>query len=161
MNTAIPYQTAAARPAVELASLRRRLASMLYESLPTFGVGAVLWFAPIVGLGVAFGINVHKYANLFWLIGVLGVYFVFVWHRLGHTLAMQTWRLQLVDAATGKVPSLRQCIIRYALAWPSVLLIISGIGILWAAYVDRDRQFIHDRLAGTCLVFDPQLLAGK
>lgn len=131
---------------------------MLYESLPTFGVGAALWFAPIVGLGVVFGINLNKYANLLWLVSVLGGYFVFVWHKLGQTLSMQTWRLQLVDAATGRAPSLRQCIIRYVLAWPSLLLIVSGVGVLWAAYVDRDRQFVHDRLAGTCLVFDPPQL---
>jgi uncharacterized RDD family membrane protein YckC len=154
MNTVTSHPTAVGRPAVELASLRRRLASMLYESLPTFGVGAVVWFAPLVGLH-GMGMNVPGWLEWLSLFLLMGVYFVFVWHRLGQTLAMQTWRLQLVDATTGKAPSLRQCIIRYATAWPSLLLIVSGVGVLWAAYVDRDRQLIHDRLAGTCLVFDP------
>ncbi|MDB5815783.1 MAG: hypothetical protein JWN23_2900 [Rhodocyclales bacterium] len=160
MNT-IVSQTATVRPAVELASLRRRLASMLYESLPTFGVGAVIWFAPLVALGTGFGVSVPGWLEWLSLFLVMGAYFVFVWHRLGQTLAMQTWRLQLVDATTGKAPSLRQCMLRYALAWPSVLLILSGVGVLWAAYVDRDRQFAHDRLAGTCLVFDPPRLVKK
>ncbi len=161
MNTVISQQTAMARPAVELASLRRRLASMLYESLPTFGVGAVIWFAPLVALGTCCGIRVPGGIEWLGLFLLMGAYFVFVWHRLGQTLAMQTWRLQLVDAATGKSPSLQQCMLRYALAWPSLLLIVSGVGVLWAAYVDRDRQFIHDRLAGTCLVFDPPRLIRK
>lgn len=142
------------RPAVELAGLRRRLACMLYESLPSFGVGAVLWFAPLVGLQAA-GIDLHGGFEWLLLIGVFGIYFVFVWHKLGQTLAMQTWRIQLVDAASGRAPSVRQCILRYLLAWPSLLLTLSGIGILWAAFVDRDRQFVHDRLAGTCIIFDP------
>ena len=150
MNTAAS-SASADKPIAELASLRRRLASMLYESLPTFGVGAVLWFAPLVGLHAA-GFNVSGGLEWLFLFSVLGGYFVFIWHKLGQTLAMQTWRLQIVDAATGKAPSLRQCLIRYVLAWPSLLLIVSGVGVLWAAFVDRDRQFPHDRLAGTCLI---------
>ncbi len=39
--------------------------------------------------------------------------------------------------------------LRYALAWPSLL--VFGVGFLWA-FVDRDRQFLHDRLAGTRIV---------
>jgi uncharacterized RDD family membrane protein YckC len=158
--TTLPSQATAGRPAVELASLRRRLAAMLYESLPTFGVGAVIWFAPLVGL-LGFGMKVPGWLEWLSLFLILGVYFVFVWHRLGQTLAMQTWRLQLVDATTGKAASLRQCILRYVLAWPSLLLLVSGVGVLWAAYVDRDRQFVHDRLAGTCLIFDPPQLVKR
>lgn len=160
MNTTTVSYDAATRPAVELASLRRRLASLLYESLPTFGVGAVIWFAPLVALGTGFGVSVPGWLEWLSLFLIMGIYFVFVWHRLGQTLAMQTWRLQLVDAETGKAASLRQCVIRYVFAWPSLLLLASGIGVLWTAFVDRDRQFIHDRLAGTCLVFDPAKARG-
>lgn len=39
-----------------------------------------------------------------------------------------------------------QALLRYLLCWPSILL--CGIGLLWAL-VDRDKQFLHDRLAGT------------
>ena len=51
--TATPV--AALRPQVELASLRRRLASMLYECLPAFGVIVVGGLAPQTALGLAFG----------------------------------------------------------------------------------------------------------
>jgi uncharacterized RDD family membrane protein YckC len=39
--------------------------------------------------------------------------------------------------------------LRYVLAWPSLLLF--GVGVFWA-FFDRDRQFLHDRLAGTRVV---------
>ncbi len=154
MNARAGTLPAGALPAVELASLRRRLACMLYECLPSFGVGAVFWFAPLVALH-GLGINVAGSIEWLLLFSVMGAYFVFVWYKLGQSLAMQTWRLQLVDARTGRPPSLQQCLIRYVLAWPSLLLIVSGVGILWAAFVDRERQFLHDRAAGTCVIFDP------
>ena len=80
------------------------------------------------------------------------VYATSSWRRGGQTLAMQTWRLKIVDASEGRIASLGRSWLRYALAWPSVLL--GGIGLLWAL-VDRDRQFLHDRLAGTCIVLLP------
>src|SRR6266704_3164467 len=46
-------------------------------------------------------------------------------------------------------PSSPPAALRYALAWPSLL--VFGVGFLWA-FVDRDRQFLHDRLAGTRIV---------
>jgi uncharacterized RDD family membrane protein YckC len=143
---------AAARLVVEPAGLRRRLASMLYEVLLLLGVLALLFLVPWLVLGVVF--NVAPPGWLAWLhmVAVLGGYFVWYWRRVGQTLAMQTWRLCLVDAATGKRPELRQCLLRYALAWPSVT--VFGAGLLWALF-DRDRQFLHDRLAGTCIVLLP------
>jgi uncharacterized RDD family membrane protein YckC len=42
-----------------------------------------------------------------------------------------------------------QALLRYLLCWPSIIL--GGVGIVWALF-DRDRQFLHDRLAGTRLV---------
>jgi uncharacterized RDD family membrane protein YckC len=42
-----------------------------------------------------------------------------------------------------------QAVLRYLAAWPSILLF--GIGILWFL-VDRDKQFLHDRIAGTRIV---------
>jgi uncharacterized RDD family membrane protein YckC len=62
---------------------------------------------------------------------------------------MQTWQLQL-RSIDGKQPSWRQLALRYAIAWPSILFY--GVGLLWAL-LDRDQQFLHDRLAGTQIVF--------
>lgn len=144
------------RPEVETASLRRRLAAMLYESLLLLGVIALGFLAPLLALGVGLGVTPPGWLEWLHLFVLLGVYFVWLWRRNGQTLAMQTWQLLIVDAASGKRPSLRQCLLRYALAWPSTLLNLTGLGLLWAAFVDRDRQFAHDRLAGTCVVFNPR-----
>ena len=80
---------------------------------------------------------------------LLGGYFLWYWHHGGQTLAMQTWKLQL-QSAHGLKPTWRQLALRYLLAWPSLLLY--GAGLIWALF-DRDRQFLHDRLAGTRIVF--------
>lgn len=141
---------------VEHASLRRRLSSMLYESLLLLGVLAAGFLAPLVALGVAFGITPPGWLEWLHLFVLLGVYFVGLWRRNGQTLAMQTWQLQLLDTRTGRKPALGRCLLRYLLSWPSVLLTLCGPGLIWTAFVDRDRQFIHDRLAGTAIVFNPR-----
>ena len=79
---------------------------------------------------------------------VLGLYFLWYWRRGGQTLAMQTWKLRLVNA-DGQPVSVGQGWLRYALAWPSVCFF--GVGLLWAL-LDRDRQFLHDRIADTQIV---------
>ncbi len=152
----LPNQAAAAtpgsRPVVEPAGLRRRLASMLYESMLLLGVLALTFLVPYLILGVGFGLAPPGWFAWLHIFAVLGLYFVWYWRRQGQTLAMQTWRLKLVDAADGRKLGTARCWLRYALAWPSVLL--GGVGLLWAL-VDRDRQFLHDRLARTCIVLLP------
>ncbi|MFT3757552.1 RDD family protein [Thauera sp.] len=139
------------RPRVELASFRRRLASMLYEAMLLLGVLALTFLVPYLMLGIGFEIAPPGWFAWLHIFVVLGAYFVWYWRRHGQTLAMQTWRLKLVDA-DGRGLSLGRCWLRYALCWPSVLLF--GIGLLWAL-IDRDRQFLHDRLTGSCIVLMP------
>ena len=131
------------------AGLGRRLLAMLYDSLLVF---AVAFFAGLAFVAVAGDALSPAKRHFFqaYLVAVLGGYFVFCWRRGGATLAMRTWRLRLVRA-DGDRPRLGQAWLRYALAWPSIVL---GLGVLWAL-VDRDRQFLHDRLAGTRIVLDP------
>lgn len=140
------------RPLAELAGLRRRLASMLYESMLLLGVLALTFLVPYLILGPVAGFTPPGWVLWLHVFAVLGVYFVWYWRRGGQTLAMQTWRLKIVDATDGCIASRGRCWLRYALAWPSVLL--GGVGLLWAL-VDRDRQFLHDRLARTCIVLLP------
>lgn len=138
-----------ARPAVvELAGLRRRLASLLYETLLLLGVLGLTFMVPYLLLGVFFGLAPAGWVAWLHLYAVLGMYFVWYWRRRGQTLAMQTWKLRLVTAE-GRGPGLATSWLRYTLAWPSVLCF--GLGLAWAL-VDRDRQFLHDRLAGTRIV---------
>lgn len=121
---------------------------MLYESLLLLGVLGIAFILPHTLLGIIF--RVAFSGALLWLhvALVLMVYFVWYWRNGGQTLAMQTWKIRLV-ARNGETPAGGQALLRYALAWPSLLL--GGVGILWALF-DPDRQFLHDRLAGTRLI---------
>lgn len=121
---------------------------MTYEALLLVGVLLLGFFLPHALLG-AFA---HRAAPalLLWahLHLLLAGYFIWFWKHGGQTLAMKTWHIRL-EPATGKPLTTRRLAARYLLSWPSVLLF--GIGILWS-WLDRDQQFLHDRLAGTRLV---------
>jgi uncharacterized RDD family membrane protein YckC len=113
-----------------------------------------------------------------WLFLVLAVYFTWFWTHGGQTLAMKTWRVR-VERADGAPLRFGQALVRYLLAWlwfmPGLLLawlvgaqgwmlvLIPAANVLvWAmaAYLDPNRQFLHDRLAHTRLVRLP-LTLGK
>jgi len=135
---------------VKTLSIRRRLASMFYESLLLLGILAVTFLLPHTLLGVIS--KVAFVASVKWLhiFLVLLIYFVWLWRKNGQTLPMKTWKIKLVDASNAtSLVSNKQAMLRYLLTWPSLLL--GGVGIFWALF-DRDRQFLHDRLAGTKLV---------
>lgn len=140
----------APRPSGEFATIRRRFAAMLYELLLLVGVGAVCWLFPWMIMGMTLQWTPPGEVALLDLLLAFGLYFVWYWQRHGQTLAMQTWRLKVVDRATGRNPSVRQALARYVLAWLS--LIACGAGFLWA-FIDRDRLFLHDRLCGCCVVW--------
>ena len=132
---------------VERAPLGRRLLSLIYEALLLI---AVLWVAalPFAPLEAASGAPHVRPLFQAYLVAVAGVYFVWQWVRGGQTLPMKTWRLRLVSADANAV-SVRQGIVRYVAAVLGFTLI--GIGLFWALF-DRDRQFLHDRIAKTRII---------
>jgi uncharacterized RDD family membrane protein YckC len=127
-------------------SIKRRLISMVYETLLAFGVAFFASLPFLATTAASSGWTRHAYQGYLFL--VIGLYFVACWRHRGQTLAMKTWKLRLA-AADGSRVTLRQAMLRYACAWPSLLL--CGMGIVYAL-MDRDRQFLHDRLAGTMIV---------
>ena len=129
------------------ASLGRRLASLLYESLLAF---AIAFIAGLLFYGAASGRLAGLSRHLFqaYIGAVLGLYFVWCWYRGGQTLPMKTWKLRLVRR-DGHAISWQLACVRYLLACASVALV--GSGFLWAV-LDRDGQFLHDRIAGTRIV---------
>ncbi len=137
------------RPAGEIPGFGRRFASMAYDSLLLLGVLSVGFMLPQIILGMGFNLLLPGWALLCNVFVVVGCYFLWYWHHGGQTLAMQTWNIRIATP-DGAQPSLSRLALRYALSWPS--LIYFGVGILWALF-DRDRQFLHDRLAGTRIVF--------
>jgi uncharacterized RDD family membrane protein YckC len=129
------------------APLRRRLISLVYEAC---AVTAVLWLAGF-GVGLvenAAGLAHSRLAFQVCLVAMAGLYFVWQWVRGGQTLPMKTWRLKLVSNDDDAL-SLRQAIVRYVAAFASLALF--GAGFVWALF-DRDRRFLHDRIAGTKIV---------
>ena len=134
-----------ARP-LALASLRLRLMSLVYEGILLF---AVLFVASYLFVGLARDAQSGFARVLFqiYLLSVCGAYFVFCWTHTGQTLPMKTWRMRVVTQ-TGEAPGMGRALRRYLFAVPGVL---SGISLLWSPF-DRERQFLHDRLAGTRIV---------
>jgi uncharacterized RDD family membrane protein YckC len=122
-------------------SLARRLASLLYEALLVFGVSFfATWIFFFASGGRDATRGVMRAELQVFILTVLAAYFLWCWLRGGQTLAMRAWKIRLVDVTPGKA------VARFLIA--AALLPLS---ILWAL-VDRDRQFLHDRLAGTRLV---------
>ncbi|MFC5548659.1 RDD family protein [Massilia aerilata] len=158
-------------------SIKRRLTIMVYETFLLLAVemlSVALYLlvtqnshAPLAGHGLKI-----------FLFLVTGAYFVWCWTDSGHTLAMKTWRVRLIGPGQGRV-SLQTAALRYLLAWGWFLPALVACGLLglkgkaevsiavaigiaaWAltAFLDKDRQFLHDRLAGTRLVQLPKAAA--
>lgn len=132
------------------ASLLVRVAAMIYESLLVI---AVLFVASFIVLPFVGELHSGWQRHLFqaYLAGVLFAYFSTFWLRSGQTLAMKTWRIRLCDHSGGRV-SFRQAALRFVVALAGALLV--GAGFWWALF-DRERQFFHDRVAGTRLIRVP------
>ena len=140
---------------VPLASVRRRAAALVYEALL---VAALAMVATALALPLVLPFDPLWRRPLIQLVmlAAISLYFVYCWTRSGQTLPMKTWRLRLVTA-TGRPLTTRDAWRRVLLATLSVGA--AGCGYLWAAF-DRDRQFLHDRLAGTRIVYiDPSVPA--
>jgi uncharacterized RDD family membrane protein YckC len=121
---------------------------MLYEALLLFAVAFLgTWlFQFMAGAIVIEGWRRH-FLQLF-LLAVFAAYFLWCWLRGGQTLAMKTWRIRVVrkDGHGNLTPAAALARFFFAL-----LLVPTLVGILWSL-VDRDRQFLHDRLAGSLLI---------
>ena len=135
-------------PADAAPGVLRRLASMLYEAILLFAVAFLgTWvFQFAAGTLRIEGWRLHL-LQLF-LLALFAAYFLWCWLRGGQTLAMKTWRIRLVakDGQGRLAP--KAALLRFAYA---LVLVPTLLGIAWA-FVDRDRQFLHDRLAGSLLI---------
>ena len=129
------------------ASLARRLAAALYDALL---VVALMFIATFPFLAF-FGDSTHgwrRHVLQGWIVLVIGAYFVWFWTRGGQTLPMKTWHIRLVRV-DGTPVNVARAVHRYVIALLGTAAL--GLGFVWAL-VDRDRQFLHDRLSGTALV---------
>jgi uncharacterized RDD family membrane protein YckC len=115
---------------------------MLYEAILLFAVAFFAGFAFHFASGAAPLEGWLLRAHQAFLAAGFAAYFLWCWLRGGQTLAMKTWRVRLV----GVTPA--RALLRFLYA---LVLVPTGIAVAWAL-VDRERQFLHDRLAGTRLV---------
>ena len=128
-------------------SLFKRMACMLYESILLIAILALATFIFLKIFGAATQSPLRYFLQFYlWLIA--GAYFIFCWVKSGQTLAMQTWRIQLLGQGDQPM-SIRQAAIRYVIA--SFSLFLFGLGFFWAIF-DREGLYLHDRFTGGRLV---------
>lgn len=132
-------------------SLGRRLSCLLYEGLVIFSVLLIGFLIP-QSVFYAFGLQMSGRLLMLHIWLLLMLYFVWFWLNGGQTLPMKTWKLRLVNPDGSRLRPL-QAVLRYCAAWLSYGLF--GIGILWAMF-DKDKQFLHDRIAGSRVVVAAQ-----
>ena len=153
------------------------MACWLYEGMLLFGVmvssGLAYFIAAYWLTGLAPGdMKIHPQLKsglqaVSFL--VLGIYFTWMWHR-GQTLAMKTWRIEIVDTQGHKVtrksafkrylgswlwfmpPMATSAFVRLSVIEVSVLTL--GWVAIWAllSRFHPERQFLHDAFAGTRLI---------
>jgi uncharacterized RDD family membrane protein YckC len=114
---------------------------MVYEALLLFAVAffaAWLFFFASGGRDATAGALRLELQAVIAL--VFAAYFLWCWLRGGQTLAMKAWKIRLVNVTPARA------LLRFVLA-----LALLPFSVIWAL-VDRDGQFLHDRLAGTRLV---------
>jgi uncharacterized RDD family membrane protein YckC len=136
--------------------LLRRLAAIVYDSLLVFAL-LLLATVPFVFLSDQDFVEPYTLPHQLTLLAVIFAFFVGFWSSKGRTLGMQSWGLQLEDAA-GRVPGVVPCTIRFfvaALSWAAC-----GLGFLWQL-VDRDGLTWHDRASGTRIRHYPKTAKAK
>lgn len=142
---------------------------MIYEAMLLFGIVFIAGWLFSTLLQQRHALYLRDGLQV-WLFFVVGLYFIWCWSHGGQTLPMKTWRIRVV-AADGEPLLAWRALGRYLLAWlwflPGLVIswLIEAHGwmlvlfptlnfVLWAmtALFDKDRQFLHDRLAGTRLI---------
>ena len=144
------------------------MACWFYEGMLLFGV--VFIFGYLFGtLSQTRHALDNRYGLQAFLFLIFAIYFTWFWSK-GQTLAMKTWRIQVVDAA-GRRLSQPRALARYLLSWVWVLppmmasvpfnLSASTVALLCLVWVlvwalssrfQSRGQYWHDVWAGTQLV---------
>lgn len=134
------------------AGLARRFAAVLYDCLLVL---AVLVLIAGIFLIVTGGDAEALRKDLFYrftLVGTIYLFFVGYWSRVGRTLGMQSWGLQL-ETVDGKIPSPMAATVRFFAAMLSWA--VAGLGFFWQLW-DPEKLTWHDHLSKTRLVHYPR-----
>ncbi|MDT8363535.1 MAG: RDD family protein [Nitrosomonas sp.] len=146
--TNLPDDTAS-QTKITVPGFGRRMLALCYEFILLLGI----WFVVSLLFHLVFrDPNAPYFRPLFqfYLLSIGGIYFAWFWTHGGQTLAMQTWRMKLIsaDGRDDRI-TVQQAVKRYVMAIIGISFF--GIGLWWALF-DRDRRFLHDRLAHTCII---------
>ena len=173
-----PADAQATPAAAAPASLARRLGALLYEALLLVAMALIAGFAflPLISPGMsttAVPSVPPPFARtmLFCaLAGLAALYCTWCWSEGRRTLPQKTWRIRIVDGNSRPIGR-KTALLRYLAAWigPALALavyaalpatpfrryalLLAGVNYAFAL-VDRDRRFLHDRIAGTRVVRD-------
>jgi uncharacterized RDD family membrane protein YckC len=176
-NSLSPNQPEQAAPPISVPSITRRIAALPYEALLLLALVLIASF-PIAGLkDTTLQGSPHLLFQVY-LFVVTAAYFVWQWQKTGQTLPMKTWRFRVVNANNALI-GWRRGLVRYICAllffgpaWAGIFLLffpsrmspaiamwffLPMIATLLFARFDHDRQFLHDRLAGTKIIDAPIL----
>ena len=162
-------------PPLSNASLARRVASLAYETTILSALLLVAGFVTLPLVPPAQGGDALRIPDaparalsLAVVFGAGAIYCVVSWSGGRRTLPMKTWRIALVRRDGSKVDR-RTAFTRYVSTWIGPALALVGyvalrpfgagalalafvaLNFLWAI-VDADRQFLHDRIAGTRII---------
>jgi len=159
---------------VHVAPLVRRYAALSYEALLLAAVILLAGFLTLPATrgayagGLALPPLPARVFSACLVFSAMGLYCIGFWTGGRRTLAMKTWRLALVRG-DGRPVDTKTAVVRYLCAWigPAASLAayaalqpanlgahaawLLPVGYLWPI-LDPDRQFLHDRLAGTRIV---------
>jgi uncharacterized RDD family membrane protein YckC len=148
-------------PAVAVAPAYAGLATRtLAFGMDALIINATVWFVgAVVGIGLSLlGVpdEVLKVLAVIgaviafaWAIG----YFVFFWSANGQTPGNRMLGIRVLTAATGEPPSARRALFRVLLLPLSAIIFCIGFLLI---LVDGRRRALHDRIAGTVVVYAPR-----
>lgn len=141
-------------------SLIVRLLAITYEAL-VVGALIMMYAFAVEGIMVALQLTPPPSAELhdatysqspFYFVGLftfIWLYFAFFWRRNGQTVAMQAWRLKLINSRGDSQPTWLQTFIRYIAGAASLLLLGAGYFLV---LIRKDKKSLADLLSDTELV---------
>jgi uncharacterized RDD family membrane protein YckC len=120
-NAGTPADEAGPAAAPQPASLKRRIAALVYDALLVLGIWMLLTFAYVMASNERMP-PAHAFALL---LGSAVVFCSYFWVAHGRTLGMQAWHLRLQSKDGGRV-TLTQALARFTVLFPGVLLLQAG-----------------------------------
>ena len=125
----LPLSHAVLPPGVELASIGRRIGAFFLSivlSIVTLGIGYVIWGLIVWGRGTTPALQV---------------------------LGMRCWKPETSRPATWGTMALREIVGRFV---EGILSVITQLVSLILMLTNAERRCLHDMIAGTVVVYDPQ-----